>query len=175
MLKDRRTIDKLYGFNVDAEGNWRFGLKSLKITPNNILKIGNDKWKMTPGLFELVFHVKPQHYRKRDLQNYRQILLNTNAHKRNYNPNAQIKGTKSFKYQHIIKNLFNYIPSAFKSGRGLLKSVDCGENSLQYWDNPNELVDRLRLITSSTSVGHNNHHNEIISIIEELKEANIIK
>lgn len=44
-----------------------------------------------------------------------------------------------------------------------------------FWDNPNELVDRLRLLISSTSVGHNNHNNEIISIIEELKEVNIIE
>ena len=62
-------------------------------------------------------------------------------HKRNYNPDAQIKGTKSFKYQHIIKNLSNNVPSAFKSGKGLLKSVDYRKPSLQYWDDPNELVD----------------------------------
>ena len=44
-----------------------------------------------------------------------------------------------------------------------------------YWDDPNELVDRLRLLISSTTAGHNNHNNEIISLIEELKEANIIQ
>ncbi|KAL9889256.1 uncharacterized protein ACN427_008628 [Glossina fuscipes fuscipes] len=43
-----------------------------------------------------------------------------------------------------------------------------------YWDDPNELVDRLRLLLSSESVGHNNQKNEIISIVEELREANII-
>lgn len=44
-----------------------------------------------------------------------------------------------------------------------------------YWDNPNELVDRLRLLVSSKSAGHTSHNNAIISIIEELQEANIIK
>ena len=43
-----------------------------------------------------------------------------------------------------------------------------------YWDNVNELVDRLRLLVASTSAGNNNHNNEIISIIEELHEAQII-
>lgn len=43
-----------------------------------------------------------------------------------------------------------------------------------YWDNVNELVDRLRLLVASMIAGHTGHNNEIISIVEELKEANII-
>lgn len=45
---------------------------------------------------------------------------------------------------------------------------------LTYWDDPNELVDRLRLILSSKTAGHSAHDNEIISIVEELREASII-
>ncbi|KAL9873249.1 uncharacterized protein ACN2A1_014365 [Glossina fuscipes fuscipes] len=60
-------------------------------------------------------------------------------------------------------------------GSGLsLKSLDTRKPIYTYWDDPNELVDRLRLLLSSESVGHNNQKNEIISIIEELREANII-
>lgn len=44
-----------------------------------------------------------------------------------------------------------------------------------YWDDPNELVDRLRLLIASQMAGNNNHNNEIISIIEELWEANLIE
>lgn len=44
-----------------------------------------------------------------------------------------------------------------------------------HWDNPNELVDRLRLLISSKKAGHTGHDNEIMSIVEELREANIIK
>jgi len=43
-----------------------------------------------------------------------------------------------------------------------------------HWDNPNEIVDRLGLLESSRQVGHNNHNNEILSIIEELCEAGLI-
>ena len=43
-----------------------------------------------------------------------------------------------------------------------------------YWDDPNELVDRLRVLISSQHAGHTNHNNEIISIIGELREAGII-
>lgn len=44
----------------------------------------------------------------------------------------------------------------------------------EYWDDPNELCDRLRLLLSSNAAGHNNHQNEIASIVEELLEAKYI-
>ena len=43
-----------------------------------------------------------------------------------------------------------------------------------FYDNPNELVDRLRLLVASTMAGNDGHHNEIMSIIEELREAKLI-
>lgn len=48
-------------------------------------------------------------------------------------------------------------------------------NMFIYWDDANELVSRLRLLVSSVSAGHTGHNNEILSIIEELREANIIE
>ena len=43
-----------------------------------------------------------------------------------------------------------------------------------YWDDPNELVDRLRLLMASQAAGNPSHNNEILSIIEELREAKIL-
>jgi hypothetical protein len=43
-----------------------------------------------------------------------------------------------------------------------------------YFDDPNEIVDRLRLLIASQEAGNTGHTNEIISIIEELREAKII-
>ena len=56
----------------------------------------------------------------------------------------------------------------------MLKLQNNLKSNYIHWDDPNELVDRLRLLLSSEGSGHNNHQNEIISIIEELKESNII-
>lgn len=66
-----------------------------------------------------------------------------------------------------------------KSGNGMIptNSMHHNENayiSYTYWDDPNELVDRLRLLVASKSAGHSGHTNEIMSIIEELREADII-
>lgn len=44
-----------------------------------------------------------------------------------------------------------------------------------YWDDVNELVNRLRVLVSSKNAGHTSHDNEILSILEELREANIIE
>ena len=44
-----------------------------------------------------------------------------------------------------------------------------------YWDDANELVDRLRLLVASKQAGNTtSHDNEILSIIEELREAGVI-
>ena len=49
-------------------------------------------------------------------------------------------------------------------------------NPIEYvhWDDPNELVDCLRLLDAAQAAGNNNHNNEIISIIEELRETKTI-
>jgi len=49
-------------------------------------------------------------------------------------------------------------------------------NTVDYvhWDDPNELVDRLRLLDASRNAENNAHENEILSIIEELCEAGLI-
>lgn len=44
----------------------------------------------------------------------------------------------------------------------------------EYYDDPNELCDRLQLLVSSQNAGNSNHSQEINSIIEELRERNII-
>lgn len=44
-----------------------------------------------------------------------------------------------------------------------------------YYDDPNEIVKRLQLLIASQMAGHTGHHNEIMSIIEELREAKIIE
>jgi len=50
------------------------------------------------------------------------------------------------------------------------------DNAIDYvhWDDSNELVDCLRLLEASHQAGHNAHNNEILSIIEELREAGLI-
>jgi len=44
-----------------------------------------------------------------------------------------------------------------------------------YWDDPNELIDRLQLLAASYQAGSKSHTNEIMSILEEVREADLIE
>lgn len=67
-----------------------------------------------------------------------------------------------------------------KAGDGLIDSDimiynnNNNNKSYVYWDNANELCERLRLLIASQNAGHTGHQNEIVSIIEELRETKII-
>ena len=62
------------------------------------------------------------------------------------------------------------------SGEGLHRYMVTSNAPIDYvhWDDPNELVDRLRLLMAEIQAENPSHGNEIQSIIEELREAEII-
>lgn len=62
-------------------------------------------------------------------------------------------------------------------GKGLEKTfIPYAEHiAYEYYDDPNELCDRLRLLISSKTSGNSNHDQEINSILEELRESGIIE
>jgi hypothetical protein len=56
---------------------------------------------------------------------------------------------------------------------GLYKQI-IPKTQMVYYDDLNELVTRLNLLTYSQNAGNTGVNNEIISILEELRENNII-
>lgn len=44
----------------------------------------------------------------------------------------------------------------------------------EQWDDPNELVERLRLLVASVAADNNSHNNEMQSINEKLTEEGIL-
>ena len=161
-------VDNLYGFRFDDESmDWKIG-DSKVVVKGNDLYINDKYYEGTPGLYELIFMKNPNKYTQDDLQRYGEILADTNAYRRNYSKSGQITGSKSKKYKNIVSRL---LPR--QSGMGLMQ-VSNKKMDYVYWNDPNELVDRLRLLVASQQAGHNNHTNEIVSIVEELREANII-
>lgn len=147
------------------------------------ITIEDKRYELTSGIKELLFHKKPnlELITEQDRRVYKDMLYHTNAHKRDFDPNGQIKGDKSIRYREIIRPLFSKgldkkFQTTPKLGGCLPKLKQYRRNvDLVYWDDPNELIDRLKLLILSRDAGNSNHDNEIISIIEELKEAGIIK
>ncbi|KAF0756537.1 Uncharacterized protein FWK35_00008847 [Aphis craccivora] len=73
------------------------------------------------------------------------------------NENIILATKNGSKYKDIIRKLFS-------SGGRLPMKLQ--KNNLVYWDNPNELVDRLRLLLASKAADNTGVSNEIISILK---------
>lgn len=165
--EENKIFDHKYGVRYDVgTGGLMIGDSNLSIDGSDII-VKNKRYRGTIGLYELLFKKNPHKYNLNDVDRYKQIVLKTNAHKRYYKPTQQVDGSKLKKYKKIIAPMV--------SGKGILMEVN-KSNKIDYihWDDPNELVSRLRLLLSSVSAGHTGHRNEINSLIEELREANII-
>lgn len=143
--------------------------------------IGGYTFKGYDGVYQLLFKADPRAFTPRDTEIYRDILNRFHIVREQYNPKLPISASKSSKYTKIIEPLITQPRLTtrqiqhYKTGYGLQKNLSNAQIEYEYWDNPNELVDRLRLLKASERAGHTNHTNEIIAIIEELKEANLIK
>ena len=125
--------------------------------------IEDTSYPITQGLGNLIFSKSPKLYTNNDLKTYKSILNQTSAHLTADGSKIKKGGNK---YADIIQNLF-------PSGSGL--SVKLQKHNLVYWNDPNELVDRLRLLLASKAAGNTGVSNEIISIFEELREVGLIK
>lgn len=82
-----------------------------------------------------------------------------------------VKGEKKWKVNKIISSTF----LSPHSRQGVqMKHTPNSLLDYVHWGDPNVLVDRRRLLMASQSSGHSGHINEIVSIVEELREAGII-
>ena len=131
----------------------------------NTLHIEDSTYPLTEGLVGLLFSKNPKQYNNQDSETYKTIIEQTSAHLTRDGLKIRKSG---YKYTHIIAKLF---PPA--TGSGLYMRLQ--RNNLAYWNDPNELVERLSLLLSSQAAGNTGVSNEILSIFEELYEAGIIK
>ncbi len=141
----------------------------------NVLTIESDKYPLTPGLLSLLTRKAPMGYTEDDLHTYKNMLVQTNAHR---TVSGNIRSKKSHKYKTVVRHLFA-TPTNQTSGEGLreMKYIRGVGTEYIYWDDINELVERLYLLHSSLKAGNTSPvvKNEILNIEEELREANIIE
>lgn len=145
------------------------------------ITVAGRKYPNTPGLKQLLLNkdVDVNLCTEDDMNHYKLMLLDTNAHRRDFDPSKPIKSNKGYEYLNVIKPLFqlrNKNCSQIK-GKGLKPLTKVWKKNVDfvYWDDPNELVERLKLLIASRDAGNTGLDNEIISIIEELRESKIIK
>uniref|UniRef100_A0A8D8PUM4 DUF8207 domain-containing protein n=1 Tax=Cacopsylla melanoneura TaxID=428564 RepID=A0A8D8PUM4_9HEMI len=153
-LLQRRSekIDKVTGVKF-KDGKFTLGKKEIEFvrTPSEAFKIDSKIYPATEGLLQLLFFKQPkqEELTALDVRNYKNIIKKTELE------------PSTIKVQQY-------------EGTGLMLDNDRDINYI-YFDDPNELVDRLHLLKSSQAAGNKlAHNNEIISIEEELREGQYI-
>ncbi len=175
-----KEFDHSYGVNHDEVLNkWLIGNSVINFhSNNNDFKLNDLEYTGTRGLYELMFKTVPKDYTKEDAEQYRKIILSTNLHKRNFDENSQIRGSTSLKYKKIIKPLLTnqntFTGAAYKSEQTLIQ-YNSKPVEYRYWNDINELINRLRLLVASKQAGNTSLDNEISSVEEELREEGIIE
>ena len=171
--------DSTYGVTFSPhESKFRLGNVEIDFDSDNTIHLGTGHiFKGTPGIFELLFIQKPDKSKisQSDLETYKQLLQISGVHKVNYNPNGRNRSSKSHKYKTYISKLFPPTKRVrtTKFGRGLIRNNDKLYNYI-YFDDPNELVNRLAVLHASKEAGNSALDPEIASIVEELRELGLI-
>lgn len=163
-------LDTKFGVRAVA-GDLMIGASKLTISGNALTLDDTKKFIGSEGVYELMFMKKPKAelYNQTDLNTYSEIIKYSNAFRRNYVHDEPIAGNKSYKYTNIIKPLIH--------SDSRMNMIQLINHNIDYtkWDDPNELVERLRLLFAARDAGNNSYNYEIILIIEELRKARILK
>lgn len=162
-----------------AYGKRMIGNKEINFMDGKVI-VGDQKYPVSDGLLELLFkkNVDRNVLKDADIAHYKKIAQDTNLLRKKFKPDGSFKNPSYNKKFDAFLWELNPSNTLDKTGKGLPKFMiarrDESPLDYRYWDDPNELVDRLRLLVAERSAGNDNHDNEIQAIIEELREAKII-
>lgn len=175
LMKDlggsKRTVDHTFGPRFEGD-KLMIGDRTLDFDEYGNILVADTSYKPTEGIYELLFKRIPDEevYNEDDLNAYKDILVKTNGHKKGYKRQGHVNRDNSLKYKYVIEKIFPKI----LYGKGIL-TKNMYEPDHFYWEDVNDLVDRLRLIVASAEAGNTGHKNEIINIVEELRKHGYIK
>jgi len=178
--KQKSDVDYVYGVYLHKDG-LMFGNKRFDVdNADNIIidDIRRYTWSLRVN-FQENSRRSPLHGRR-----YEQVQEHATSDER-AQTQASIVGAiieqykyRGYKYKYVIAPLMSITSKKQKnkSGKGLPHTMILNDNVIYYvhWDDPNELMNRLRLLDASHRAGNKAHDNEMLSIIEELREAGLI-
>ena len=185
------TIDTKVKFD-DKLSKFHYGSEVLDFESNGDINIGGKIYPGTMGLYDLLFLKHPLYQTKEDTKNFTEIIDKTGVYYRK--GTRHLKGSSSIKYKTYIRPLFRDDPPISrgqalttrirsksattsqelkKTGAALLEYNEKPKEYI-YYNDVNELVDRLRKLEASKQAGNNNTQNEIINILRELERLGVI-
>ena len=124
-------------------------------------------FKGTPGLWELIMSKKPINFTDKDYDNYKDLMIITNALHIDNNPNNPYpKGNRrGFKWTRILAPIW--------FGKKRMEGYE-GKGVVVIPSDPNALLERLDLLLASQEAGHTGVRNELVSICDELKRQGVL-
>ena len=172
------------------DDNLKIGYRPVKIENDDII-INDERFKGTPGLWELITSnniPEKEKYNATELRDYITIM---NITKATYDKNNKRIGGNNKKMNNLIKP---FVIALEKDGEdGLIDKID-----EHFWEtekeeefpipytpkgtglkilpsDPNALIERFDLLFSIKKAGHTGVRNEIVSILDELKRQGVLK
>jgi len=105
----KQNVDKTFGiYKNPTDKQYYIGNTPIDIRQDNLV-VGEKEYEGTPGLWELIISKKPDIsiYSHNDLDNYAQIMVETNALKQNNNPTEVTpKSSRGWKWKNILINIW---------------------------------------------------------------------
>ena len=156
--------DTTFGIRKE-KGRHYIGDTPVIIHRDNII-VDGEKFKGTPGLWELITSNKPQNYTEEDYDNYEDLMIMTDAlHRNNDSSNPYPKASGSDKWKYILSRIWYKKKSRIIFPKK--KEGDEGEGVVVIPSDPNALLERLDILLGSQKAGHTNVGNELVSICDE--------
>jgi len=141
-------MDTVYGVRLDKDGIMILGSKKFDVDSSDHIII-DGVHILAHQVFTILFSKKflIVTYTEEDKCKYKSILLAINTHRRNYTEHSHLWSNRGYKYRYIIAPL---LKDESTIGKGL-RAITLNDNAIDYvyWNDPNELVDRMRLLEAS--------------------------
>ena len=132
--------------------------KQVTISDNNIM-VDDEKFVGTPGIWELLMSKNPNdnYYTYKDYDNYKKLMIKTNALHQNYDPNNPHPRSSKRQKWELLGNI--WAKREKYEGKGVVVNPS----------DPKALLERLDLLLASQKAGHTGVRNELVSICDKLK------
>ena len=189
---NKQFRDTTFGIRKE-KGDHYIGNTHVIVKDNDIyIKNTGERFKGTPGLWELITSRDPVDFNKKDKDEYERLTIRTNTLHRYDDPhNPHPKANRSNKWKNILgptwykKQGFSE-EDAFRMAKDknyrkrLIKKIHKirseyeGEGVVVIPSDPNALLERLDLLLASQEAGHTGVRNELVSICDELKRQDVL-
>ena len=156
--------DDKFGIRYE-KGHHYIGDKHVIIYDDDIIiKDSNKILEGTTGLWELIMSKHPKDFSEVDYDNYKYLMITSNALHRDNNPkNPYPKASGSHKWSFLLSPIWKMKKEGYE-GKGVVVIPS----------DPNALLERLDLLLASQKAGHTGVRNELVSICDELKRQGVL-